>query len=85
MMNPSTSPDLTQTTPNWLISHDIGDLISPEKTAAKISQDLKKLSNSDKYSLLYNHAYPSSTLPSTYSHGCNRKFNISWLEKYPWF
>ena len=81
---PSTSPDLTQTTPNWLINHDIGDLISPEKIAAKISQDLKKLSNSDKYSLLYNHANPPSTLPSTYSHGCNRKFNISWLGKYPW-
>ena len=23
-------------------------------------------------------------LPSTFSHGCNRKFNISWLGKYPW-
>ena len=27
---------------------------------------------------------PPHTLPQTYSHGCYRKFNTSWLEKFPW-
>ena len=27
---------------------------------------------------------PPDVLPSTFAQGCNRKFNISWLEKYPW-
>ena len=27
---------------------------------------------------------PPAVLPTTFSHGCNRKFNISWLIKYPW-
>ena len=39
---------------------------------------------SEKYSFLYNHANPPSKLHSTYSNGCNHKFKISWLEKYPW-
>lgn len=83
----SSSPDLfspERTVATWLVSRDIGDLISPAKTAAEISHDLKGLSSSDKYSLLYNHANPPNALPSTYSHGCNRKFNTTWLEKYPW-
>ena len=58
--------------------------ILPTKSVHEISRDLKTLSDSDKYSLLYNHISPPNILPSTYSHGCNRKFKINWLDKYPW-
>ena len=27
---------------------------------------------------------PPSILPSSYSYGCNRKFNTTWLHKYAW-
>ena len=83
----SSSPDFfspAHTAATWLVSSDIGDLIFPAKTAAETSHDLKALSNSNEYSFLYNHTNPPNTLPSTNSHGCNRKFNTSWLEKYPW-
>lgn len=33
---------------------------------------------------MYRHVPPPCTLPRTFSHGCHRKFNTSWLEKYPW-
>ena len=33
---------------------------------------------------LNNHVQPPSVLPSTFSHGNNMKFNLTWLVKYPW-
>ena len=35
------------------------------------------------FSLLFHHIQPPNILPSTFSCG-NPKFNISWLEQYPW-
>ena len=45
---------------------------------------LSDLSNGSKYSLLFKHVSPPTSLPQTHSHGCYRKFYISWLEKFPW-
>ena len=45
---------------------------------------MSKLSNSQRYSLLYNHMSPPNVLPTSYSYGCNRKFNTTWLYKYAW-
>ena len=63
---------------------DIGGLLTPEKSINEICRAVGNLSTAEKDSLLYHHAQPPKVLPSTYSHGCNQKFNISWLEKYPW-
>ena len=67
-----------------VVSHDIGSLITATTTTSMICSALDTLSNGDKYSLLFEHVSPPTILPKTYSHGCNRKFNTTWLEKYPW-
>ena len=51
--------------------NDLGALLLPSKTNAEISATMSKLSNSQKYCLLYNHVSPPSILPSSYSYGCN--------------
>lgn len=51
--------------------NDLGTLLLPSKTSAEISATMSKLSNSQRYSLLYNHISPPSVLPSSYSYGCN--------------
>ena len=63
---------------------DIGGLLTPEKSINEICRAVDNLSTAEKYSLLYHHVQPPKVLPSTYAQGCNKKFNISWLEKYPW-
>ena len=45
---------------------------------------VSNLSNGEKYNLLYHHVKPPTVLPSTNVQGKNRKFNVSWLEKYSW-
>ena len=44
------------------------------------------LSPCQKYSLLTKHFKPDRgfLFPKTYSNGCNRSFQLSWLERYPW-
>ena len=64
--------------------NDLGAVLLPSKTNAEISAIMSKLSNSQRYSLLYNHISPPSILPSSHSYGCNRKFNTTWLYKYAW-
>ena len=58
--------------------NDIGNVIH------LVSTDASSLSNAEKYSLLFEHVAPPLTLPTTFSHGCNRRFNTKWLQKYPW-
>ena len=43
---------------------------------------VSNLSNGEKYNLLYHHVKPPTVLPSTNVQGKNRKYNVSWLEKY---
>ncbi len=64
--------------------YDIGSLFDPSKSMDDIITSIEKLSNDTKYSLLYNHVKPPSVCPSTLSDGVNRKFNDTWLKKYPW-
>ena len=64
--------------------NDLGNLLHPSKSITEICTSLSELSNGSKYSMLFQHVSPPDTLPRTYSHGCNRKFNTSWLEKFPW-
>ncbi len=62
---------------------DIGNLLEPTKSIDTICQSVSNLSNEAKHSLLCHHIAPPNILPSTYSRGCNRKFNTTWLTKYP--
>jgi len=64
--------------------NDIGKLIS-STSVVEIDVCRNKLSNSEKYCLLFNYVKPCTTaLPSRFSDGCNRKFNVDWLKKYSW-
>ena len=58
--------------------NDIGNVIH------LVSTDASSLSNAEKYSLLFEHVAPPLTLPTTFSHGCDHRFNTKWLQKYPW-
>ena len=64
--------------------HDIGGLLNPANSITENCRSVGELSNAEKYSFLYHHVQPPKILPSIFPHGCNRKFNISWLEKYSW-
>ena len=63
---------------------DIGGLLAPTKSIDEKCHTLNSLSNSEKYSYIFKHNPPPRVLPSTFSHGCNRKFKIAWMNKYPW-
>ena len=64
--------------------NDIGNLLNSTKSIMEICSTLDNLPNARKYSMLFQHASPPDTLSRTFSHGCYRKFNTSWLEKYSW-
>ena len=64
--------------------NDIGTLLLPSKSIDEITSIMRNLSNSEKYSLLFNHIEPPHVLPCTYAFGCSRKFNVEWLKKYAW-
>ena len=47
-------------------------------------QALNRLSNPEKHSYIFKHNSSPRVLPTTFSHGCNRKFKIAWMNKYQW-
>jgi hypothetical protein len=63
---------------------DIGCILAPSNSISEICQLLDGISNAKKCHLLFHHVQPPTSLPTTFSHGCHRKFNIDWLRKYPW-
>ena len=63
---------------------DIGTIVTQTKSISDICHTVGNLSNAEKISFLFQHMPSPAVLPTTFSHGCNRKFNISWLTKYPW-
>lgn len=67
-----------------VIFQTIGNILSPSKSTDELWTSLNALSNGEKCSLLYYHVQPPNALPSTFSYGANRKFQTSWLSKYPW-
>ena len=64
--------------------NDIGTILDPALSAENICLKIINLSNDEKYTLLFDHVTPPSSLPYSNIRGCNRKFNTVWLEKYPW-
>ena len=85
---PLAIPELTHQSSSGTSSgtqlNDIGKLISSQ-SVGEIDVCMSKLSNSEKYCLLFNHVKPCSrALPSRFSDGCNRKFNVDWMKKYSW-
>ena len=63
---------------------DIGAMLDPTKSVDSLYQVVSNLSKDEKCALLYDHIRPPSVLPTTSMRGSNRKFNVSWLIKYPW-
>lgn len=63
---------------------DIGGLLAPTKSIDEKCQALNNLSNPEKYSYIFKHNSPPRVLPTTFSHGCNRKFKRAWMNTYPW-
>ena len=61
-------------------------MLDPTVPTNPVYRVVSNLTNGEKYNLLYHHVKPSTltALPSTNVRGKNRKFNASWLEKYPW-
>ena len=52
------------------VPNDIGFIITPSKSINDVCKSMKTMNNVE--NILY------------HSHGCNRKFTVEWLVKYPW-
>ena len=81
----STEEDFTQSLvePSMTESPSFLSISQPCNDIGNIT-DASSLSNAEKYSVLFEHVTPPLTLPTTFSHGCNCRFNTKWLQKYPW-
>ena len=66
--------------------NDIGLVIQEGMSLEEVSRAVSALSPCQKYSLLTKHFKPDRgfLFPKIYSNGCNRSFQLSWLERYPW-
>lgn len=60
---------------------DIGTLAKP---SASVEETSLKMCNGERYTLLFHHIGPPTSLPTTFAHGCHRRFSVSWLDTYPW-
>ena len=65
------------------LSKDVGTLLDPALSIQLICQVEGDLPNEGKYVCLNNHVKPLAVLPTICFHGINRKFNASWIKKYP--
>ena len=65
---------------------DKGILIKPNMSSVEISSVISSLSPGEKYNMVLYHFVPSPsfTFPKVFDCGCNRSFQATWLEKYPW-
>ena len=64
--------------------NDIGRFLDPTRSIEAICTAITSLSQDEKYSLLYHHIEPPDVLPSKLLRSVKRKFNVTWLERYPW-
>ncbi len=64
--------------------YDIGNILVPSKSIDELCTSIDGLSTGEKFSLMYHHVQPPNVLPSRFSHGFNRRFQVSWLQKYSW-
>ena len=55
-------------------------------TVAEIEDTLYELSDNQRYHLLKHHSQSCKNyvFPSQFEDGCNRSFQIGWLEEFPW-
>ena len=81
----SLSDSSTTASPNHQESaKDIRLVIRSDMDLDAVSRVVGLLSNDRKHELIFNHQPQPPTFPSTFSHGCNRKFSPDWLDKYLW-
>ena len=80
---PVCSSDLDQ---QEVIYNDLGTIIKPGMSCDEISNHILALSQGQKYKLLIDHFIPSKKykFPKKFDHGCNRSFQLKWLDKYSW-
>ncbi|XP_072174513.1 52 kDa repressor of the inhibitor of the protein kinase-like [Diadema setosum] len=68
------------------LKHDLGEILSATMSVSDIKTKLSAMSDDQKYTLLKHHSKPCDgfIFPSQYEGGCNRSFQRSWLDSYPW-
>ena len=68
-----------------VVYNDLGSILKPDMNSEEINGAIKSLSSRQKYKLLTDHFIPNHfCFPKVFNNGCNRSFQHSWLEKYPW-
>ena len=67
-------------------ANDVGSIVKPTMSPRDIDTAIQLLSTGERYTLLKHHNKPSSSyvFPTTYLGGCNRSFQGSVREEYPW-
>ena len=94
MAETAASSDLKPERPDELLSHDTVDLksdlgffIEATKSAEDIERSVRSMSKGQKYHLLKHHDKPSChyIFPTQYLGGCNRSFQLRWIEEYGWW
>lgn len=78
------SLSVLSTTVSQASANEIGLVIKRNMNIDAVRNIIAALSNDQKHELIFNHQPPPLTFPSTFSHGCNRRFSPDWLQKYPW-
>ena len=65
---------------------DIGCVVELNMTVEEVVKSVTCLNVQQKYKLLTEHFVPTSMFkfPKVFDSGCNRSFQIKWLEQYPW-
>ena len=81
--NAAASVSLSRNQPA-VAKNDIGLLIRAGMRVQDVSSAISRLDIGQKDALIFDHENPTDVLPSRYSHGCQRKFNTVWLDKYNW-
>ena len=68
------------------LRYDLGQILTATMSVADIKTKISALSDNQKYTLLKHHSKPGDDyiFPSQYEGGCNRSFQRSWLDSYPW-
>ena len=78
------SLSVLSTTVSQASANEIGLVMKRNMNIDAVRNIIAALSNDQKHELIFNHQPPPLTFPSTFSHGCNRRFSPDWLQKYPW-
>jgi len=68
------------------LTEDIGHIITATLSAYDVYNRVSNLSDVQRYHLLKHHFIPDADFkfPFQYGFGCNRSFQLSWLQHHPW-